>query len=418
MNEQANRPEQIRVFAGKLVNPNFAQHDVVISVQDGKVTGVSSTAGQVPGPDDIDARQHTVIPGLIDIHVHGAAGESFFTDCSEKARTFLASRGTTALLATSHPRGPREEFLESLKQLRRRIAQQKPAEGAEILGIHCEGPFMEPSLGAQMPELCWPINSENISAVLETAGEDLRLLALSPELPEAETLIQEAVDRDVVVAAAHSQAGAEDLERAYRAGLSHMTHIFNATKRPPVATSGVLGVGCDEFTLNCDGMTAEVIVDCQGFHVNPYWLGILLRCKTRDKVALISDAVTLSGRQPGVYPQPNGSQLILREGEDVCWVESKAKKGLAGSVLTMRDALVNLTRHMQMPIEEAIECATLTPAKILGLERRKGSIEPGKDADIVALDEQLKVALTMVAGQVVFPKRSDSRNGKAAGLER
>ena len=411
MNAPSTSPEQIRVFAGKLVNPGSVQHDVVISVQDGKIMGVSSIAGQIPGPDDIDARQHTVIPGLIDIHVHGASGESFFTDCSEKARTFLASKGTTALLATSYPASSREEFLEGLKQLRRRIAQQKPADGAEIIGIHCEGPFLEPSLGAQMPELCWPINSENISAVLETAGDDLRLLALSPELPEAETLIQEAVGRDIVVAAAHSQAGADDMKRARRAGLSHMTHIFCATKRPPAAAGGgVLGVGCDEFTLTCDGITAEVIVDCQGFHVSPYWLNILFRCKGRGRVALISDAITLSGRQPGVYPQPNGSQLILRDGEDVCWVESKAKKGLAGSVLTMRDALVNLMRHMQMPLEEAIECASLTPAKILGLEQRKGSIERGKDADIVALDKQLKVMLTMVAGQVVCPKQKDSKN--------
>ena len=399
--------QQIQVFTGNLVNPGLAQHEMVISVQNGTIAGVRPMAGQVPGPNDIDARKHTVIPGLIDIHNHGTAGESFMWGCSEKARSFLASKGTTALLATAYPYVDREGILEGLKQLRRQIAEQKPKEGAQILGIHCEGPFLEPSLGAQMPELCWPINSENISALLDTAGEDLKLLALSPELPGAEDLIKQAVDRGIIVSAAHSQAGAEDMKRACRAGLSHMTHIFNATYRPPPAAgAGVLGVGCDEFALTYDDMTAEVIVDCQGFHVSPYWLGILFRCKSKDKIALISDSTSIAGQEPGIYPQPDGSKLILREGEDVGWVESKSKNALAGSVMTMHDALLNLMRHMQMPIEEAIECASLTPARILGLEQNRGSIEQGKDADLVVLDDQLKVVLTMVAGEVVFSEQT------------
>ena len=395
--------QQIQVFAGNLVNPGLAQHGMVVSVQNGKISGVNPVADQVPGPEDIDAREYTVIPGLIDIHNHGALGEGFMSDCTERARSFLASKGTTAILATTYPYGQREEFLTGIKQLRRRIAEQKPREGAQILGIHCEGPFLEPSLGAQMPELCWPINSENITTLLETAGEDLRILALSPELPGAEDLIKQAVSRGIIVAAAHSRAGAEDMKRAYQAGLSHMTHIFNATDRPaPAAGKGVLGVGCDEFALTCDGMTAEVIADCQGFHVSPYWLDILFHCKSKDKIALISDSTSITGRGAGAYPQPDGSKLILREGEDVGWVESKAKKGLAGSAMTMRDALTNLMRHLQMPIEEAIECASLTPSRILGLEQKKGSIEPGKDADLVVLNEQLDVVLTMIAAEVVF----------------
>lgn len=395
--------KQIRVFAGNLANPGRAQHNMVVSVENGKITDIRAMTDEVPGPNDIDARKHTVIPGLIDIHNHGTIGENFGTDCTEKARTFLASKGTTALLVTTFPFGQREEFLAGVKQLRRRIAEQKPEQGSQVLGIHCEGPFLEPTLGAQMPELCWPINRKNMEALFEAAGEDLRILALSPELDGAEELIEQAVSRGIIAAAAHSRAGAEDMERAYRAGLSHTTHIFNATDRPePVAGFGTLGVGPDEFSLTCDGMTAEVMVDRQGYHVSPYWLSILFRCKSKDKIALISDSTSIAGRKAGSYPQPGGSTLVLREGEDVGWVESETKNGLAGSVMTMHDALLNLMRHMQMPIEEAIECASLTPAKILGLEQNKGSIEPGKDADIVVLDEQLNVAVTMIAGEIVF----------------
>ena len=165
-----------------------------------------------------------------------------------------------------------------------------------------------------------------------------------------------------------------------------------------------MGVGPDEFSLACDGMTAEVLADRQGYHVSPYWLSILFRCKSKDKIALITDSTSIASRKAGAYPQPDGSTLVLREGEDVGWVESKTKKGLAGSVMTMHDALLNLMGHMQMPIEEAIKCASLTPARILGLEQKKGSIEAGKNADLVVLDEQLDIILTMIAGEIVFKR--------------
>ena len=294
-------------------------------------------------------------------------------------------------------------MLEGLGKLRQRIAEQSSVRGAQIFGIRCEGPFLEPSLGAQQSELCWAVNEENVGALLDTAGDDLRIVDVAPELEGAEGLIRAAVDRDIVVSAAHSRAGAEEMERAFRAGLSHATHIFNATERPPAKGGlGTLGVGMDEFTITNDAMTAEVIADCQGYHVNPYWLDILIRCKGKSKVALISDAVSASGKEPGEYPLKDGRVLVIRPGEDVCWLESGPKIGLCGSAMTIRDSLRNFMRHMRMNLEDAIECATLSPAKILGMEQQKGSIEVGKDADLVVVDEHLEVVLTMVAGQVVF----------------
>ena len=408
--QKESKNKQVRVFARDLVNPGFAQHDKVISVQGGKITEISSIAGQVPDQDDIDVRNATVIPGLIDIHIHGAYDESFMDDCSAKSRGFLASQGTTAFLATNGT-AVRKESLASLRNLRRRISEQRPHDGAQILGIRCECPFLEPSLGAQKAELCWPITSENISALLDTAGEDLRILDVSPELGDAATLIKQAVDRGIIVSAAHTRAGAEQMQRAFRAGLSHMTHIFNATERPPSkAGTGTLGVGANEFTLTNDAMTAEVIADCQGFHVSPYWLEILFRCKNRSKICLISDATSIAGQAPGKYPRPDGNRIVLRAGEDVGWLESEDKTGLCGSAMTLRDAMVNLMSHMQMNLEQALECATLNPATILGLEQQKGSIEKGKDADLVVLGENLQVVLTIIAGEVVFGEQESKSN--------
>ena len=397
---------ETRIFAGTLVSPGLARHDVVVSVEEGRIARISSTGGHGPGEGDVDARNYTVVPGLIDLHCHGAIGEEFLKDCSEKARAFLASRGTTGFLVSSSiPQ--RETLLRGLQTLRKRIAGQKPSHGAQMLGIRCEGPFLEPSLGAQKADLCWPIDQENIATLFESAGPDLLMLDVSPEIENAETLIREAVGRGVVVTAAHSRADAEQMERAFKAGLSHITHVFNATGRPPSKGGlGTLGVGPDEFALTCDGMTAEVIVDCQGYHVSPYWLDILLRCKGKGQVSVISDAVSNSGREPGEYPLSDGRVVVMKEGEDVCWLESGPKRGLCGSAMTVRDSLRNLMRHLQINLEEAIDYATLNPARRLGVDTRKGSIEVGKDADMVVLDEHMEVVATIIAGQTVY-KRAD-----------
>ncbi len=405
MNREANENNgQMRIFAGRVVSAGFARGDAVVTVEEGKIVAVDAASAHGPTGNDIDARRYTVVPGLIDIHCHGAVGEEFSVDCSQRVRAFMAGRGTTGFLATCGTGLP-EDVLANLGNLRRRIAEQKPQHGAQILGIRCEGPFLEPSLGAQSAELCWPVTRENVSALLEAGGPELRIVDVSPELPEAEILIREAVDRGIIVSAAHTRATAEQMKQAVKLGLSHVTHIFNANQRPPSkGGGGTLGVGADEFALTCDELTAEVIADHQGFHVNPYWLDILLRCKPKGQIAVISDAVSNAGREPGQYELSDGRLLVIRPDEDVCWLEAGLKKGLCGSAMTVRDSLRNLMRHLQITLEDAIDHATSNPARMLGLEQRKGSIEVGKDADLVVLDEHLDVVSTIIAGEVVYKR--------------
>lgn len=402
VNQQICKEGQVRIFADRLVNPGSSERNVLISIEKNRIVEVGPAGGQTPRPGDVDARKYTIIPGLLDIHTHGSVGETFLSDCTPKSRRFLASRGTTAFLATTTTVG-REEFLAGLKRLRQCISQQRPQDGAQMLGIRCESPFLEPSLGAQKGDLCWPVNNENISNLLDAAGEDLRILDVSPELDGVEDLVKECIKRKIVVSAAHTRATAEQMARSFQAGLSHMTHIFNATELPPSkAGKGTLGAGADQFCLINDDITTEVIVDSGGFHVNPYWLEILFRCKDKSKICLTSDAGNIAGQAPGEYLRPDGNRTLLRAGEDVGWLESGDVRYLCGSAMTLRDAMANLMAHLKMPLEEVIECATLNPAKILGLAHRKGSIEQGKDADLVVLDDNLQVVLTMIAGEVVF----------------
>jgi N-acetylglucosamine-6-phosphate deacetylase len=403
---QVCKKRKFRLFAGRLVNPNSSQQNVLITVENGRIAEIGPMGNATLKPGDIDAREYTVVPGLIDIHIHGCVGETFLTECSPASRKFLASRGTTAFLPTTTT-VEREAFLAGLKQLRECISQQRPQDGAQLLGIRCETPFLEPSLGAQKGDLCWPVNDENIRALLDATGEDLRILDVSPELEGVAALVTEAVERGVIVSAAHTRATVEQMIKAFQSGISHSTHIFNATERPPSkAGRGTLGVGSDEFSLTNDDITAEVIADSGGFHVSPYWLEILFRCKDKSKISLISDAVSIAGQQPGEHQRPDGNQTVLRAGEDVGWQVMKDETYLSGSALLLLDAMANLMAHLKMDLEEVIECATINPARVIGLEQRKGSIEPGKDADLVVLDDKLQVVLTMISGEVVFQNQT------------
>ena len=181
-----------------------------------------------------------------------------------------------------------------------------------------------------------------------------------------------------------------------------MHSCWHSELPPSKGGPGTLGVGANEFSLINDAITTEVIADSGGFHVSPYWLQILFRCKDKSKICLISDAGSIAGQAPGEYLRPDGNQTVLRAGEDVGWLESGDAKYLCGSAMTLCDALANLMAHLKIPLEEAIECATLNPARVLGLQQQKGSIEQGKDADIIIMDDNLQVVLTMIAGEVVF----------------
>ena len=225
------------------------------------------------------------------------------------------------------------------------------------------------------------------------------MVSLSPELPGAADAVRRFSEKGIVTAAAHTEANASQMRRVFEAGLRHTTHILNAMETRSGVTRGVRDIGCAEFTLASQEMTADVMVDSAGVHVADEWLGILLKCLTTERLALLSDAMPLTGLPAGTYPTPDGRELRVSPGRDVAMIGGT---DLAGSVMMMMDATKNLMRRLGMRLEDVIECATLVPAKVLGIEDRKGSVAPGKDADLVALDARMRVVMTMVEGEIRY----------------
>lgn len=391
-----------KIFCGRLVNPGMVKEDIIIDVSGSRIISIRPQAGARPNGRDIDLGDSTVIPGLIDIHIHGAAGDEFGKGEVDKARGYMASRGTTSFLATSHPM-ERHVFIQGIRTLRNKIREQD-SNGAKMLGIHLEGPFFSPQHGAQRPGYCWPINKENVEVLLSETGKALKMVSISPELPGAVEAVRMFSQNGIATCAAHTQADAEQMQAVYECGLRHTTHILNAMESP-LGTKGVRRVGCAEFTLASNDMTADVMVDAKGIHVENEWLRIIMKCMGVSRTAFLSDAIPFAGLPPGLYTFGDGQKFKITATEDV----GRTSDGiLAGSIIMLIDAVKNFMHRLDYKLEEVIECATLTPAKIIGVDNRKGSIETGKDADLVALNDKIEVIFTMVEGKIVYSKTQES----------
>lgn len=391
----------MKIFCSKLVNPGEALENVVVEVSGKKIVSVVLQKGSQPTEGDIDLTGKVVIPGLIDIHIHGAAGDDFAAGVIDKAPGYLASRGTTSFLATAIHAINREDYLEGIRRLVKEYKDSK--DGAKMVGIHLEGPFLNPDYGSQMKESCWPLTKENVEDVLREGAGAIKMVSLSPELAGAPEAVRRFTQEGVVTSAAHTEADLTQIQAVYDNGLRHATHILNAMQQPDGPEKGVRGVGCAEFVLASDDMTADIMVDAVKAHIPDEWLRIVFRCLGTKRVALLSDALCLAGSPPGKYPILDGREVTLTAGRDVAVIEGE---GLAGSVMALIEAVGNLVCRLGIELEEAIECATLTPARILKIDDRKGSIEAGKDADLVALDESMRVLWTIVEGKKVYSAES------------
>ena len=363
-----------------------------------RAVGAEAKVDVPAGATILDASGAMVVPGFIDAHTHGGNGYDYLTASEEEIATimsWLPQTGVTGVLATIAS-ASLEEQLNVLRRLRA-VQRQRPA-GAAILGAHLEGPYIHPEKrGAQLAGAVRDPSLAEMETILEEAGDLVRLVTLAPELDGALALIRFLADHGVVVSAGHTTATYEQMEAAVQAGVSRVTHFFNAMSPLHHRRPGVPG-----FVLTHPEIYAELILD--GYHVHQAVARLLLRAKGAGRVTLVSDATQAAGLGDGVYMRPGGRAIVVRDGAARLRAEppdDQTEQPLAGSVLTMDRAVRNCKRWLGLSLPQAAAMASAVAAESLGLIDKKGTLAAGQDADIVLLEADGRVRMTLVAGEIV-----------------
>ncbi len=362
-----------------------------ILIRNGVIEAIGPRQGmRLPsGAAEISASGQTAIPGFIDVHIHGAGGHDVM-EGTERAMSAVAKRlarhGTTSFLATTVTASP-DDTCRSVEGIAHYITRQFEATQpkAEVLGIHYEGPFLNkvrrgvhPAEWIQLP------SADLLQRFLQTAAGNARILTIAPELLGAAPCIKAARDAGVVVAMGHTDATYEQARAGIALGVRHAVHVYNAMRPFSHRDSGVIGA-----VLTSPEVTAELIAD--GVHVEEAAMRILLQAKGTGSVILISDGLSATGMPDGRYML--GKFEVTVSG-GVC---RNSEGKLAGSTLTLDRALRNVVA-LGIPFPDGVRMLTANPAKLLGIEFKKGALRTGADADIILLDENLQVTNVWTRG--------------------
>ena len=338
--------------------------------------------------------EYVVVPGFIDEHVHGAAGSDAMDGTMEdlgKIANALASEGTTAFLATTMTQSP-ENITKALKAVKA-YRELSPESGAEILGVHLEGPFISKDfVGAQPIEYVAKPSVEVFKKYQDASGDCVRIVTLAPEVEGSTELIKYLVSQNIVASIGHTNATYVDVKKAVEAGATNLTHTYNAMKPLHHREVGTVGSGFLFDELNCECI-------CDGIHVSGPAIQLLHKNKPAEKMTLITDAMRAKHMPDGVS-ELGGQVVIVKNGE------ARLENGtLAGSVLKMNNAVKNVMKFLNLPLEEVVKLASQNPAKNLGVFDQMGSIKEGKRADFVILDKDLNVVKTVRYGKVIYTNK-------------
>ena len=337
--------------------------------------------------------EYLVLPGFIDQHVHGAAGSDAMDGTKEdisKIANALASEGTVGFLATTMTQSV-ENITNALKCVKE-YKEENPKEGAEVLGVHLEGPFISlKHIGAQPLEYVAKPDIEVFKKYQEASGNNIKLVSLAAEEEGSAELIKYLVSENVVASFGHTDSTAKDVELAIKAGAKNVTHTFNAMKPLHHREIGTVGSALLYDELNC-----ELI--CDGIHVSKPAINLLRKCKPSDKLTLVTDAMRAKHMADGEW-ELGGQAVFVKNGE-----ARLAGGTLAGSVLKMNNAVKNFMEFTGASLQEAVNCASLNPAKNLGLDHILGSIKEGKNASFVVVDKDMNVVYTIRDGYVIYEK--------------
>lgn len=375
------------IVNGIILTPDEQISGQGVIVEGGRIARIDPVGLVEAQSNTIDARGFYVTPGLIDLHVHGAYGFDTMDATPEAIHgmgRFFARHGVTSYLPTTVTASA-EDISAAIQNIG---AMSLPSDGAWPLGIHLEGPYLSHDYcGAQSPQYLRPADIKEYKLWLENG--QVRLITVAPEVEGVLGLIEAGVETGIEFAAGHSGASYEQMRLAIEHGLHQVTHTFNGM--PPLhhRSPGVLGAALSEERLRC-----QIIAD--GVHVHPAVVKVLVKSKGIDRTILISDAMRATGMPDGDYAL--GDQQVHVKGG----VARTQAGGLAGSTLTLDQALCNIMHFADLSFQEALPMATRVPAAAMNWEGKKGVIAPNADADILIMDDRYQVRLTMIGGRVVY----------------
>ncbi|SMQ65996.1 N-acetylglucosamine-6-phosphate deacetylase [Bacillus sp. OV166] len=342
---------------------------------------------------------YKAIPGLIDVHIHGVNGADTM-DATKEALdimvTALPKEGTTSFLATTMTQEGKQ-IENALINAGQYIEEQQSIGKAEILGLHLEGPFVNSKrAGAQPiqhiidPDLALFQKWQNLT------NGNIKLVTLAPERPGGLEMIRYLKSNGIIASIGHTDATFDEVDEAIDAGANHVTHLFNQMRGLHHREPGVVGAA-----FLRDELKAEIIVD--GVHVRPEMVKLAFKQKQSEGLILITDSMRAKCLKNGKYDL-GGQEVTVKNGKAI--LEDGT---LAGSILKLGHAVKNIIAYTGCPLEDAIEMASVNPAKQLNIYDRKGSIAVGKDADIVILDEEMEVYMTLCHGAIAFNREENSK---------
>jgi len=367
---------------------------------DGFITAISDQNIDAPDALEIDAGGKYISPGFIDIHIHGGGGHDFMDNTVEAflgiANTH-ARYGTTSMLPTTLT-SSKEELLETLRIYE--IADQQNINGSEFLGMHLEGPYFSVNqCGAQDPRYIRNPDPEEYREILNNSSVIKRWSA-APELKGAMEFGRYVTSKGVVASIAHTDAIYEDVLVAMKNGYSLATHLYSGmsgvTRRNAFRYAGVI-----ESAFLIDEMDVEIIAD--GIHLPPPLLKLVYKIKGAGKTALITDAMRAAGMPEGesiLGSLKNGLKVIIEDGV----AKLPDRSAFAGSVATTNLLVRNMVTMAGVPLLQAVQMATVVPAKIMKIENKKGTLAAGMNADIVVFDEDINIETTIIRGKIVYSK--------------
>lgn len=384
-----------KFFSGTIITPTeVIDKGTVLVSEEGNLAYVGGPENAPPFQGQaFDLQGRFLVPGFIDIHVHGGYGVNFnhprdLAKNIKKYAKWAASKGVTGFLCTLA--APTHADLINLIDAYRPVLEAETT-GAELLGLHLEGPYLNKheKKGAFEPSWLREPSIEEVKAYIDTGGPWLRQMTIDPALPNASKVASLLRAAGVVAALGHTNMDYEMAVQALRTDFSHVTHTFNAQSGFSHRAPGVFGA-----VLTSDHVTTELIAD--NIHVHPGAMKVLVRCVGTERIVLISDAIAGTGFGNGSYELAGitvtvqGDRATLENGT------------LAGSVITLDKCVKNMIRDVGVPFHRAVQMASLNPARAMGFGDRLGSISFGKSANLLVIDKEVNVLLSMVKGKVVY----------------